>query len=58
MYDAWKKKVMQDTTKNYYIDTWFLSQNLQYYRPETLTSFISQYKAVQIQILDAPSTLL
>jgi hypothetical protein len=40
MYDAWKKKVMQDTTKNYYIDTWFLSQNLPYYRPETLTSFI------------------
>jgi hypothetical protein len=31
---------MQDTTKNYYIDTWFLSQNLPYYRPETLTSFI------------------
>jgi len=40
MYDAWKKKVMQDTTENYYIDTWFLSQNLLYYRPETLTSFI------------------
>ena len=44
MYDAWKKKVMQDTTKNYYIDTWFLSQNLPYYRPETLTSFIIRPK--------------
>ena len=40
MYDAWKKKVMPDTTRIYYIDTWFLSQNLPYYRPETLTSFI------------------
>jgi len=27
-----KKKVMQDTTKNYYIDVWVLSQNLSYYR--------------------------
>jgi len=33
-----KKKVMQDTTRIYYIDTWFLSQNLPYYQPETLTS--------------------
>jgi len=40
MYDAWKKKVMPDTTRIYYIDNWFLSQNLPYYRPETLTSFI------------------
>ena len=39
MYDAWKKKVMPDTTRIYYIDTWFLSQNLPYYQPETLTSF-------------------
>ena len=34
-----KKKVMPDTTRIYYIDTWFLSQNLPYYQPETLTSF-------------------
>jgi len=27
------------TTRIYYIDTWFLSQNLPYYQPETLTSF-------------------
>jgi len=39
MYDAWKKKVMPDTTRIYYIDTWFLSQNLPYYQPQTLTSF-------------------
>ena len=39
MYDAWKKKVMPDTTRIYYIDTWFLSQNLRYYQPKTLTSF-------------------
>ena len=32
MYDAWKKKFMQDTTKIYYIDVWFLSQNLPHYR--------------------------
>ena len=42
MYDASKKKVMPDTTRIYYIDTWFLSQNLLYYRPETLTSFIGK----------------
>ena len=30
---------MPDTTRIYYIDTWFLSQNLPYYQPETLTSF-------------------
>ena len=42
MYDAWKKKVMPDTTRIYYIDTWVLSQNLPYYRPETLTSFIKR----------------
>jgi len=39
MYDAWKKKFMPDTTRIYYIDTWVLSQNLPYYRPETPTSF-------------------
>ena len=38
MYNAWKKQVLPDTTRIYYIDTWFLSQNLPYYQPETLTS--------------------
>jgi len=30
---------MKDTTRIYYIDVWFLTQNLPYYQPETLTSF-------------------
>ena len=42
MYDAWKKKVMPDTSRIYYMDTWFLSQNLPYYPPDTLTSFTSR----------------
>ena len=39
MYYAWKKNVIQDTTRNYYIDLWILSQKLPYYQPETVTSF-------------------
>jgi len=39
MYYAWKKTVMQDTTRNYYIDVWVFSQKLLYYQPESVTSF-------------------
>jgi hypothetical protein len=39
MYYAWKKTVMQDTTRNYYIDVWVFSQKVLYYQPESVTSF-------------------
>ena len=39
MYDAWKKKVIQDTTRIYYIDLWVLNQNLSCYESETVSSF-------------------
>jgi len=39
MYYAWKKKVMQDTTRNYYIDVRVLNQKVPYWKPESVTSF-------------------
>lgn len=52
---------MPDTTRIYYIDTWFLSQNLPYYQPETLTSFTgplvkdSEHWRVSHSVLTLPS---
>ena len=48
MYDALKKKVIPDTTRIYYIDVWFLTQNLPCYQPETVTSFTQGDGGLQI----------
>jgi len=40
MYDAWKKKVMQDTTRIYYIDVWVLTQNLPYYQNHAIQGVV------------------